>query len=83
MARDCVSKSPFLSGVRGNGLASQVITQLEKQKRRSNELPSPQVSSGISLPHHTCIIAVNFIKYWIIIDMKVYICLTISHSIHN
>ena len=63
MARDCVSLSPFLSGVRGNGLASQDITQIEKQKRGSDELPSPQDSSEISLPHHTCIIGANFIKY--------------------
>jgi hypothetical protein len=79
LARDCVSLSPFLSGVRGNRLASQDITQLEKQKRRSDELPSPQVFSGISLPHHTCAIAVNFIKYWIIIDIGTYICLNVYH----
>jgi hypothetical protein len=83
MARDCVSLSRFLSGLRGNGLASQVIAQLEKQKRRIDEIPLPQVSSGISLPHHTYIIRVDFIKYPIIVDMKIYICLTIYHSIHN
>jgi len=73
----------LLSCGRGNGLATHGIARLEKQKRRIDKLQSPQVSSGISLPHHTCIIAVNFIEYWIIIDMKIYICLTISHSTHN
>ena len=48
MSRDCLSLSHFLSGARGNGLASQVIAQLEKQKRRIDELPLPQVFSGIS-----------------------------------
>ena len=83
MSRDCLSLSHFLSGARGNGLASQVIAQLEKQKRRIDELPVPKVSSGISLPHHTYIIRLNFIKYWIIVDMEIYICLTIYHSMHN
>jgi hypothetical protein len=81
MARDCVWPSPFLGGL--EAMDCHHTTQLEKQKSRSYELRSPQASSGTSHPHHIYIIRVNFIKYWIIVDMKIYICLNIYHSIHN